>query len=316
MSLSLPAVYVNANDCASATLGISNTGDSALSSITLESYTITDCCSITPGQTSIYSISAGSSRNVFLQVCASKYAAKGDYEKDIEVKATGLTKRIKLYVYVTKNYGEVLLDRLNAVEASLNALDTTAFDTVQMGLYSMAREQIELAKTYLAAVNYDGTESALDKAEDYISQIRSHVPQAMDLSWLMWLVLPMVLVGLMGFGGWWFLIRKRTGAYKYKPPRYYPVTPVPQKIDKGFLLKELKVLEKKVLGININRLGATERYHYEKAKHALERMEHHIMQDNILSAKTLLNEAETALRVLESRLLSFDIIKKTEGFNP
>ena len=309
-------MYVNANDCASATLSISNTGDSDLSSITLESYTIADCCSITPGQTSISSISGGSSRNVFLQVCANKYAAKGGYEKEIEVKATGLTKRIKLYVYVTKNYGEVLLDRLNAVEASLNALDTTAFDTVQMGLYSMAKEQIELAKTYLAAVNYDGAEDAIQSAEDYISQIRSHVPQAMDLSWLMWLVLPMVLVGLMGFGGWWFLIRGRTRAYKYKPPRYYPVTPVPQKIDRGFLLKELKVLEKKVLGIRGDRLGATERYHYEKAKHALERMEHHIMQDNILSAKTLLNEAETALRVLESRLLSFDIIKKSEGFNP
>jgi len=314
MSISVTEVYLNAGECASSTLSISNTGDSYLAKAETGEFTITGCCSVTPGQTSVSSISSGSSVDVNLQVCADRYAQKGDHEGQVEVRANGLTRRVALHVHVTKNYGEVLLERLNEAEDALSALDSSAFDTVQMGLYNMAKEQIELAKTYLSAGNYDGTEAALESAGDYISQIGSHVPQAMDLSWLIWLLAPMAVVGLIGFGGWWFIVRKRTRVYKYKPPRHYPATPVPQKIDRNFLLKELKALEKKVLGINANRLGATDRYHYEKAKHALERMEHHIMQDNILSARTLLNEAETSLRVLESRLLSFDIIKKSEGF--
>jgi hypothetical protein len=261
----------------------------------------------------VSSIAAGQSRTVTLQVCTTKTSQKGDFEGEIEVRANGLTRRADLTVHITKHYGEVLLERIEALEAELAGLNLATMDTVQMGLYNMAKEQVEMAKTYLAGGNYDATDQALAAAQDYLSQLRAHVPQEFDISWLWMLVMPLALVAIIGAGGWWFFVRKRTRAYKYKPPRHYPVTPAPPRIDKNFLLKELKVLEKKVLGIRRERLGATERYYYDKAKHALENMEHHIIQDNIMSAKGLLNEAETSLRVLESRLLSFDIIKKSEG---
>lgn len=313
MSISVTEAYLNAGDCVSSTLSISNTGSTSIENIEIEPFTITDCCSVTPAQTSISSIAAGQSRTVLLQVCAGMYTEKGDYSGTVEASAGSLTRSATLYAHVTRNYAEVLQDRISALEAEMDAINLGTLDSVQMGLLNLAREQLDMARTYLSARNYEGATRALDAAEDYLSQLKAHVPQEMDLSWLMVLALPLAIVLLIGFAGWHFLVRKRTRTYKYKPPRYYPTATMPPKVDKGFLLKELKSLESKVLGIRKERLAETDRYYYEKARRALENMEHHIMQDNIASAKVLLNEAETSLRVLESRLLSFDIIKKHEG---
>ena len=74
-------------------------------------------------------------------------------------------------------------------------------------------------------------------------------------------------------------------------------------------MKELDILDKKIGEINVNSLGTTEMFYYNNARNRLEKIRHHIINDNLKSAKSLLSRIETDLKVLESRLISTNLMK-------
>ncbi|MFQ5648182.1 MAG: hypothetical protein ACE5FW_03005, partial [Candidatus Aenigmatarchaeota archaeon] len=304
MTLDLPATYVNADQCVTQCLTIKNTGTADIRNLAAPSdVTITDCCTITSTQR-ISKLGAGRRETISIRVCAPKDAAKDSYSTTLEITSNEINKSVTAHIHVTKEYAEVLADRADQLGSDLAQIDPAQLDITQAGWYAEAQRAVEKAKEYAAEGNFNAAEAALQLASANLAKIAAYVLPPLDIWWLL-PVLPIVIVAG-GLGVWWS--RRRPPKYAYKPVRGYPI-----RYDKSALLKEVEGLHKKVQGIKRDKLGLTDKYYYDKAKGALDSVKQHILGDNLVAAKRTLTEAETYLRVLESRLLSFNLLKTVKG---
>ena len=308
IGLSAPAVYLNANQCQSLPITVKNLGNVPLTDVRLrDTYSIPGCCSLSSAQS--LEIQPLSDSILTVTVCAPKSAEKGEYTGAVAVRSAETSGTLTVYVYLTKNYQEVLSDRADSLLQQLDEMDTSQFSAAQASWYNAARNAASAAKASALAGDTDAAERQISEAEDALSKISAPGGPAAGMWWVLWLLAP-VAVGAGAFLLWKFYPRKRQH-YVYKPAPTIGPAPVsgPPAISKEALLDNLKELEARVKSLDGKKLGAVEAQYHEKARRALNQVKNSILNDNFVTAKRALNAAETELKVLEARLLSMKFMK-------
>jgi hypothetical protein len=327
--LTMEQVSVAASECVVQSLLIRNTGNADLTNAETSGASVSDCCSLT-AVGAVGRIEPDRTGTLNIRVCAPKEARKGTYQTSLTIVTAELTKSLTVSVQVTKSYSEVLGDQISQLRSTLNALDTSVMDPAQLEWLSKALALLDEATSHLSRGDLAATERAIQNAQEYLDRIQTYTRPPADVTWVL---IPLIVVLAVGL---WYVVRRRPDILEgivdrlkgypvrlpgrkakpsFRPREAFEWKPAgePARYDRKLLLKQVNELSSKVGRVKATQLGTTDRYHYDKAKARLGDVQKHIEANNLNSARKLLNDVETHLKVLESRLLSWNILKKSKA---
>jgi hypothetical protein len=304
MEITLNPITLKAGHCSTESIKIDNTGDESLLNIKFPSeITIQDCCTLSSTQT--ISLLGGTAGTIDLQACAYKTTEKGNYSYSLSVTSDKLTRTVRSYVYISKNYVEVLLDQILEINASLNALNIETLDAIQLSYYSLAKQSLADARNYALINNFEMADKSIEDARNYLTKIEERAK--LDYGTLLLLAIIIIPVGIVFV----FILRRTVlskGVYEYKPPPFHPAGTVKTKVSvisqeaKNLLLTELNKLNEKISSIDTERLSSVDMHYHDLAKDALEDVKTHILSENITAAKEALTDAHNHIKMIEDKL--------------
>ena len=288
LSLSTLKTKIIAGQCKYAYILVKNNGSMDIHNIHIsDKIEISNCCTITP-YSSIKELLVGETGNIKMKVCAFENARKGKYNYVISIFSDEINTQIDGEVDIVKGVIEVLNEEIAKLSKELK--DIEGFVSGKNAeYYRIAKDNIERARELLQRDMVEEARALIEEAKGYIEKIEIVEKKEGMALWLLLLISipPFTLVVILLY-------------WKFFMPKPRKMVDVSRK--KRLSITMVRKLSERLNKIDIEKLGESERYHYNKVKEAIDKIKESIIKDDIQAVRRYINSAEMHLKVLEYRM--------------
>ncbi len=304
MEPTLYTTYIDAGECKTVYVTVSNTGGATLTNIHVEALEAS-WGTVTQSR-GIASLSRGVQDRVSLKICADRLATKGSYDYSIEVISDRLSRTVSSKVQMTKTYVEVLTEQIDELESMLEEIGV-GIDAAAVELYNSARDSIDSAKENINEGDYDEALGNMNSAREDMQLISEMEPSPGILNMFVeWIVanyiLTAIIAAIAASAFSVVLFRKRITKELPEIPTGGEVLGGVMKAGQetiGNLMSIVRELETRVEGIDIESLGENERKWYNKVRLQIESVKRSIDGGDFKKAHRHVNDAELYMKMLE-----------------